>query len=111
VVKCWDSAVGTLLLGHLYVGLNSLWAPSVTVIVQLMCCLVLCSVVALLASIKLFIFATARFTCICTALITLLTSYNNNKAPPGFMEDCQYTTAKGCIPALASYLIPSDLIA
>ena len=32
-----------LLLGQLYVGLNSLRAPFVTVIVQLTCCLVLCS--------------------------------------------------------------------
>ena len=31
-----------LLLGKLYVGPNSLWAPFVTVIVQLMYCLVLC---------------------------------------------------------------------
>ena len=31
-----------LLMGQLYVGPNSLWAPFVTVIVQLMYCLVLC---------------------------------------------------------------------
>jgi hypothetical protein len=31
-----------LLLGQLYVGPNSLWAPFLTVIVQLMNCLVLC---------------------------------------------------------------------
>ena len=38
-----------LLLGQLYVDPNSLWAPFVKVIVQLMYCLVLCCVVALLA--------------------------------------------------------------
>ena len=32
-----------LLLGQLYVGPNSLWAPFVVVIVQLLYCLVLCS--------------------------------------------------------------------
>ena len=35
-----------LLLGQLYVGLNSLWEPVVTVIVQLMYCLVLCCCLA-----------------------------------------------------------------
>ena len=40
-----------LLLGQLYVGPNSLWEPLVAVIVQLMDCLVLCCVVALLACI------------------------------------------------------------
>ena len=38
-----------LLLGQLYVDPNSLWARFVTVIVQLMYCLVLCCVVSLLA--------------------------------------------------------------
>ena len=41
-----DSLLGAekkaLLLGQLYVGPNSLWAPFVTVIVQSMYCLVLC---------------------------------------------------------------------
>ena len=37
-----------LLLGQLYVDPKSLWAPFVKVIVQLMYCLVLCCVVALL---------------------------------------------------------------
>ena len=40
-----------LLLGQHYVGPNSVWALFVTVIVQLMYCLVLCCVAALLACI------------------------------------------------------------
>ena len=44
--SCKDSLHGAekkaLLLGQLYVGPNSLWEPFVTVIVQLMHCLVLC---------------------------------------------------------------------
>ena len=43
-----------LLLGQLYVGPNSLWAPFDTVIVQFMYCLVLCCVVVLLACIPQF---------------------------------------------------------
>jgi hypothetical protein len=49
IAKCSsgkDSPLGvekkSLLLGQLYVGPNSLWAPFVTVIVQFMCCSVLC---------------------------------------------------------------------
>jgi hypothetical protein len=45
-----------LLLGQLYVGPNSLWAPIVTVIVQLMYCLVLRCVVALLEFISLIVY-------------------------------------------------------
>ena len=51
MARCSSGKMLGLLLGQLYVGHNSLWAPFVTVIVQLMYCLVLCSVVALLASI------------------------------------------------------------
>ena len=53
-----------MLLGQLYVGPNSLWAPFVTVIVQWMYCLVLCCGVALLACIPLYLcFAPPRLTC------------------------------------------------
>ena len=41
MVRGWDSAVGTLQLVQLYVGPNSLWAPLITVIMQIMYCLVL----------------------------------------------------------------------
>ena len=42
-MNCSIGKVLILLLGQLYVGPNSLWAPFVTVIVQLMYCLVLYS--------------------------------------------------------------------
>ena len=38
----WPQGIHFLVLGQLYVGPNSLWAPFDTVIVQLMYCLVLC---------------------------------------------------------------------
>jgi hypothetical protein len=41
------------MFGQLYVGPNSLWAQFVAIIVQLMYCLVLCGVVALLTCIPL----------------------------------------------------------
>ena len=44
--------IKALLLGQLSVGPNSLWAPFVTVIGQLIYCLVLCPVVPLLARIE-----------------------------------------------------------
>jgi hypothetical protein len=61
IARCSGSKVSlhhtekkALLLGQLYVGPNSLWTPFDNVIVQLMYCLVLYCVVALLA---------LRFTC------------------------------------------------
>ena len=51
---CSSGKMLGLLLGQLYVGPNSLWASFVTAIVQLMYCLVLCCVVALLACITHF---------------------------------------------------------
>ena len=43
IARCSRGRVLGLLLGQLYVGPNILWAPFVTVIVQLLYCLVLCS--------------------------------------------------------------------
>ena len=43
IARCSSGKVLGLLLGQLYVGPNSLWAPFVIVVVQLMYCLVLCS--------------------------------------------------------------------
>ena len=57
---CQLNCIGTLMLGQHYVGLNSLWAPFVTVIGQFMYCLVLCCVVTLLACIPHFIFLHAK---------------------------------------------------
>ena len=59
IARCKDSLHGAekkaLLLGQIYVVCgHSLWAPFVTVIVQIMYCLVVCCVVALLACIKTF---------------------------------------------------------
>ena len=56
-----------LLLGQVYVGPNSLWAPFVAIIVQLMYCLVLCCVGALLR-------ASPQNTFVCPTKIDILNS-------------------------------------
>ena len=43
IARCSSDKLLGLLLGQLYVGTNSLWAPFVTFIVQFVYCVVLCS--------------------------------------------------------------------
>ena len=64
IIRCSSGKMLGLLFGQLYVGPNGLWAPFVTVIVQLMYCSVLFCVVALQTCIPhVCFFPPPRLTC------------------------------------------------
>ena len=63
IARCSSGKMLGLLLREHYVGPNSLWAQFVTVIVQLMYCLVLCSGFTGMIPTCFFVVAPPRFTC------------------------------------------------